>query len=66
MVRCTLIFPADFYSVTDLASYPGIARHKARHKLAQTDLNQFPNVKRCFDEIGKREAVQRRMAAVPT
>ncbi len=62
MVSRTVVFPADFYSVTDLATYPGIARHKAHQKLAQTDLNQFPNVKRWFDEIGKRPAVQRGMA----
>ena len=47
----------DFYSIADIATYPWVARYEW-HK---TDLNQFPNVKRWFDEIGKRPAVQRGM-----
>jgi GSH-dependent disulfide-bond oxidoreductase len=46
------------YSIADIATYPWVARYEW-HK---TDLNQFPNVKRWFDEIGKRPAVQRGMA----
>ena len=46
-----------FYSIADIATYPWVARFEW-HK---TDLNQFPNVKRWFDEIGKRPAVQRGM-----
>ncbi len=48
----------NFYSIADIATYPWVARYEW-HK---TDLNQFPNVKRWFDEIGKRPAVQRGMA----
>ena len=48
----------NFYSIADIATYPWVARYEW-HK---TDLNQFPNVKRWFDEIGKRSAVQRGMA----
>ena len=47
----------NFYSIADIATYPWVARYEW-HK---TDLNQFPNVKRWFDEIGKRPAVQRGM-----
>ncbi len=47
----------DFYSIADIATYPWVARYEW-HK---TDLKLFPNVKRWFDEIGKRPAVQRGM-----
>ncbi len=47
----------NVYSIADIATYPWVARHEW-HK---TDLNQFPNVKRWFVEIGKRPAVQRGM-----
>ena len=47
----------NFYSIADIATYPWVARYEW-HK---TDLNQFPNVKRWFGEIGKRPAVQRGM-----
>lgn len=47
----------DFYSIADIATYPWVARYEW-HK---TDLNQFPNVRRWFDEIGKRPAVRRGM-----
>ena len=46
------------YSIADIASYPWISRYE-RH---QIDLNEFPNVKRWFDEISKRPAVERGMA----
>jgi len=48
----------DFYSVADIATYPWIARFE-RH---QVDLDEFPNVKRWFDAIGERPAVQKGMA----
>lgn len=48
----------NVYSIADIATYPWVARYEW-HK---TDLNQFPNVKRWFEEIGKRPAVQRGMA----
>jgi GSH-dependent disulfide-bond oxidoreductase len=47
----------NFYSIADIATYPWVARYEW-HK---TDLNEFPNVERWFDEIGKRPAVQRGM-----
>jgi GST-like protein len=48
----------DEYTIADIATYPWVARHEW-HK---TDLNRFPNVKRWFDAIGARPAVQRGMA----
>jgi GST-like protein len=49
---------AEEYSIADIATYPWVARYEW-HK---TDLNNFPNVKRWFDVIGARPAVQRGMA----
>lgn len=46
------------YSIADIACYPWVSRYE-RH---QIDLNEFPNVKRWFDEISKRPAVERGMA----
>ncbi len=51
-------FLADEYSVADVATYPWVARHQW-HKVA---LEDFPAVKRWFDTIGARPAVQRGMA----
>jgi GST-like protein len=45
------------YSVADIATYPWVARHEW-HKV---DLAGFPNVKRWFDRIGARPAVQQGM-----
>jgi GST-like protein len=45
---------ADEYSVADIATYPWVARHEW-HKV---DLAEFPAVKRWFDVIGARPAVQ--------
>ena len=45
---------ADEYSIADIATYPWVARHEW-HKV---DLNDFPAVKRWFDTIGARPAVQ--------
>jgi GST-like protein len=50
-------FLADGYSVADIATYPWVARFEW-HK---TDLNDFPHVKRWFDAISARPAVQRGM-----
>jgi GST-like protein len=47
----------DEYTIADIATYPWVARYEW-HK---TDLNQFPNVKRWFDAISQRPAVQRGM-----
>jgi len=46
------------YTIADIATYPWVARHEW-HK---TDLGRFPNVKRWFETIGARPAVQRGMA----
>jgi GST-like protein len=43
--------------VADIATYPWVARHEW-HK---TDLNDFAHVKRWFDAISARPAVQRGM-----
>jgi len=52
---------AGEYSIADVATYPWVARYEW-HK---TRLEDFPNVKRWFDEISERPAVQKGMA-VPT
>ncbi len=48
---------AGEYSIADIATYPWVARYEW-HK---TDLNTVPNVKRWFDAISARPAVQRGM-----
>jgi GST-like protein len=48
---------ADEYSIADIATYPWTARYEW-HK---TRLEDFPNVKRWFDAISARPAVQRGM-----
>ena len=52
---------ADGYSIADIATYPWISRHEW-HK---TDLNDFPGVKRWFDAISARPAVQKGMNVPP-
>jgi len=47
----------DDYSIADIATYPWVHRHK-RH---QVDLGDYPNVKRWFDGISKRPAVEKGM-----
>ena len=48
---------AGAYSVADIATYPWVGRHP----IHQVDLADFPQVKRWFDTIGARPAVQRGM-----
>jgi GST-like protein len=48
---------ADEYSIADIATHPWVARYEW-HK---TNLEDFPNVKRWFDAISTRPAVQRGM-----
>ena len=48
---------ADGYSIADIATYPWVARYEW-HKTA---LEDFPHVKRWFDMISARPAVQRGM-----
>ena len=49
---------AGEYSIADMATYPWVSRHEWHN----TDLNDFPGVKRWFDAIRARPAVQRGMA----
>jgi GST-like protein len=49
---------AGEYSIADIATYPWVARYEWH----RTDLAGFPNVKRWFEEISARPAVQRGMA----
>ena len=48
---------ADEYGIADIATYPWIARNEWH----QVDLDEFPNVKRWYEQIGARPAVQRGM-----
>jgi GST-like protein len=48
---------AGEYSIADIATYPWVSRHEW-HKV---DLNDFPGVKRWFDAISARPAVQKGM-----
>ena len=52
---------AGDYSIADIATYPWVSRHEW-HK---TDLNDFPHVKRWFDAISARPAVQKGMNVPP-
>ena len=54
----TRYLAGDEYTIADIATYPWVARHEW-HK---TDLANFPNVKRWFDGMSARPAVQRGMA----
>ena len=49
---------AGEYSIADIAIYPWVARHEWH----RVDLAQFANVKRWFDRLGARPAVQKGMA----
>ena len=51
-------FLAAGYSIADIATYPWVSRYE----MHRTRLEDFPNVKRWFDLIGARPAVQRGMA----
>ncbi len=48
---------AGEYSIADIASYPWVARHEWH----QIELAEFPGVKRWFDKVGARPAVQKGM-----
>jgi len=48
---------AGEYSIADIATYPWVWRHE----IHEVKLEDFPNVKRWFDAISKRPAVQRGM-----
>jgi len=48
------------YSIADIATYPWVARYEFQ----EVKLEEFPNVKRWFDEMGARPAVKKGMAVV--
>lgn len=50
-------FANDEYSIADIAVLPWVARYEWQ----QVDLNDYPNVKRWFDSLMARPAVQRGM-----
>jgi GST-like protein len=49
------------YSIADIAAFPWVARHEWQG----IELGEFPNVKRWFNMIAKRPAVQRGMVLPP-
>jgi len=49
------------YTIADMAIYPWAARHEW-HKV---ELSDFPNVKRWYDQVGARPAVQKGMMIPP-
>ena len=51
----------DGYSIADIATYPWVVRHEWQ----QVDLAEFPNVKRWYDAVGSRPAVQRGLQIPP-
>lgn len=51
-------FLAHDYSIADIATYPWVSRYE----MHQTRLEDFPNVKRWFDTISRRPAVEKGMA----
>ena len=51
----------DGYSIADIATWPWVLRHEWQ----QVDLADYPNVKRWFDAIGSRPAVQRGIQIPP-
>jgi GSH-dependent disulfide-bond oxidoreductase len=46
------------YSIADIAIFPWVRTHKAQ----QVDLDRFPNVRRWYEDLFKRPAVQRGLA----
>jgi GSH-dependent disulfide-bond oxidoreductase len=55
-------FVAGDYSIADMAAYPWIVPHE-RHG---QNLADFPNLKRWFETIQRRDAVQRAYALAKT
>jgi GSH-dependent disulfide-bond oxidoreductase len=55
-------FIAGAYSIADMAAYPWIAPHERQGQ----DLNEFPNLKRWFETVQRRDAVQRAYAVTKT
>ena len=55
-------FLAATYSIADIATFPWVGRHEGHN----VKLEEFPNVKRWFDSISNRPAVQRGMKVPKT
>jgi len=55
-------FVAGDYSIADMACYPWIVLHERQGQ----NLNDFPNIKRWFETIQRRDAVQRAYALAKT
>jgi GSH-dependent disulfide-bond oxidoreductase len=55
-------FAAGKYSIADMACYPWIVLHERQGQ----NLDDFPNLKRWFETIQRREAVQRAYALAKT
>ncbi|MCD4486359.1 glutathione binding-like protein [Chromobacterium vaccinii] len=55
-------FIAGEYSIADMACYPWVVPHQRQ----QQDLDDFPSLKRWFDRIAERPAVQRAYALAET
>jgi GSH-dependent disulfide-bond oxidoreductase len=55
-------FAAGEYSIADMACYPWIVLHERQGQ----NLDDFPNLKRWFETIQRREAVQRAYALAKT
>jgi GST-like protein len=55
-------FVAGTYSIADMACYPWIVLHERQGQ----DLNDFPNIKRWFEAIHERAAVERAYALAQT
>ena len=51
---------SDSYSIADIALYPWVARHEWH----RVELEQFPNVKRWYDEVGARPRVSKGIAVL--
>lgn len=51
-------FVGDDYTIADVSTYPWISRYEVH----QVDLNEYEHVKRWFEDVGAREAVQKGMA----
>ena len=47
-------FITDTYSIADMACYPWIARYEWQ----EMNLDEYPNVRRWFDQISARSATQ--------
>ena len=50
-------FVDDEYSIVDMAIYPWVASHKRQGQ----KIEDFPNLRRWYEAIGKRPAVRRAM-----